>query len=103
MLWLHVLACSASADFSVSSRNTALEIKRNKTGPDDHHGINPDYGQYVKTNTWDSLLHHHNIMGSSQANNERTTQPTSINETTALTTTVSETATLSTSHNNEPE
>ena len=101
--WTDTQTLAVENNFFKRCVREALEIKRNKTGPDNEYGINQDYGQYVKTNTWDSLLQHPKIMGSSQAKYEITTQPASINETTALTTTVSETATLSASNVNEPE
>ena len=34
----------------------SLEIRRLKTGPDDPNGINQDNGDYVTTNTWNSLF-----------------------------------------------
>ena len=34
----------------------SLEIRRQKTGPNDPNGINKDYGQYVKTNSWQTLF-----------------------------------------------
>ena len=34
----------------------SLEIRRYKTGPDDIYGLNKDYGQYVKTNAWQTLF-----------------------------------------------
>ena len=36
----------------------SLEIRKFKTGPNDSHGMNQDYGQFVKTTTWDPLLNH---------------------------------------------
>ena len=34
----------------------ALEIRRLKTGPNDPNGLNRDYGDYVTTNTWQTLF-----------------------------------------------
>ena len=80
----------------------SLEIRRNKTGPNDEHGINQDYGKYVKTDTWNSMLHHRKLRSSYQARIENTSSPTSANETMTLSTSGSETTLVTTSHNNEP-
>ena len=34
----------------------SLEIRRLKTGPKDNNGANRDYGDYVKTETWQTLF-----------------------------------------------
>ena len=34
----------------------SLEIRRLKTGPEDPNGLNRDYGDYVTTNTWQTLF-----------------------------------------------
>ena len=34
----------------------ALEIRKLRTGPDDPNGLNRDYGDYVTTNTWQTLF-----------------------------------------------
>ena len=80
----------------------SLEIRRNKTGPNDEHGINQDYGKYVKTDTWNSMLHHRKLRSPYQARIENTSSPTSVNETMTLSASVSETTLVTTSHNNEP-
>ena len=76
----------------------SLEIRRMKTGPDDDKGINRDYGKYVKTNTWNSLLHHHKLKSPFRAINEETPLATSNNETN--TRLINETTIVTTSNNN---
>ena len=75
----------------------SLEIRRNKSGPDDEHGINQDYGQYVKTKTWNSLLNHKKVMGP----NATSTDLTSNEETTTQSTLGNEAMILTTSDNND--
>ena len=79
----------------------ALEIRRNKTGPDDENGINRDYGKYVKTRTWNSLLHHQKLKNSLHLSIKPTLEVASNIETTTTSATVSDTIQVSTSNDNE--
>ena len=47
----------------------ALEIRKLRTGPDDPNGLNRDYGDYVTTNTWQTLFD--KINNEKEAHNNR--------------------------------
>ena len=59
--WSNTKTLSVETNYFKRCVREAIEIRRYKTGPDDAHGINQDYGQYVKTNTWNSLLHQNKV------------------------------------------
>lgn len=94
--WSNTKTLAIETNFFRRCVREALEIRRHKSGPDDEHGINQDYGQYVKTNTWNSLLHHKKVMDSTRAIIETTTMPITSNTEAMLVST-------SNTNGNEPE
>ena len=63
--WEETKTIAIETNYFKRSVREALEIKKNRTGPNDKYGINQDYGLFVKTNTWDSLLYNPKIQGKS--------------------------------------
>ena len=54
--WEDVKTVSIQPNYFKRCVRESLEIRRLKTGPDSDKGINKDYGLYVTTNVWNSLL-----------------------------------------------
>ena len=78
--WENTITLARETNYFRRCVRESLEIKRHKTGPNDEQGINLDHGQFVKTNTWNSLLTHHIINERSHQMTEETTATlTSVN------------------------
>ena len=77
--WENTKTLARETNYVKRSVREALEIKRNKTGPNEELGMNQDHGLLVKTKTWDSLLNQSMV-------NRRV--PPMTNETTAASTSV---------------
>ena len=56
IIWENTKTLARESNYTKRCIREALEIKKNKTGPDEELGMNQDSGQFVKTKTWDSLL-----------------------------------------------
>ena len=101
MQWSKARTIAVETDYFRRHVRESLEIRKNKTGPDDENGINRDYGKYVKTKTWNSLLHHEKLRSSLHLPIKPTSEVASNSETTAMSATVRDTIQVSTSYTNE--
>ena len=96
--WTNIKTIAIENDYFKRCVRESLEIRRNKTGPNEKNGINRDYGKYVKTDTWNSLLNDQKLKNPSHAINE---MMTSNKETLAQSALNNEAIRLTTSNNND--
>ena len=54
--WKNTETIAVETNYFRRKVRESLEIRRLKTGPKDKNGANRDYGDYVKTETWQTIF-----------------------------------------------